>query len=221
MPPFGRSFSRSGNPVHLLVAALRRRGQLLSLSSRLSPGDVESVAAVVLTPDDPPTWPSGSNRAGLIILRRTVRQGLIGMWTRSQVADATSILSCRCECGRSRCAWSVWAVHAEVGSEGLGRRIRPFDDVEPGALEHRLQQPGVGAVLAADVRGELLRGPALRRVGRSCGQPGIEPGGRRGRVEGVDQVRRSSRPPGRRIAAMRPSAMLFQKSGSWCSALRE
>jgi hypothetical protein len=62
------------------------------------------------------------------------------------------------------------------------------DDVESDAFEHRLQQPGVGALFGPDVVGELVGGPPLRGVVWRGGQPGIQSARGLGRVEGVDQV---------------------------------
>ena len=45
------------------------------------------------------------------------------------------------------------------------------EDLEPGLLQHRLQQPPVRAVLGADVHGVVLGRVARRRVGRGAGEP--------------------------------------------------
>jgi hypothetical protein len=93
LPPSGRSFSGRGNPIRLPVTTrLHGRGQLLSLGTRLPPGDLELVAVVVLAPDDPLNGRATDAVAAIA--------GAVGCWTvRSGAHRHTDMILAHWRCG--------------------------------------------------------------------------------------------------------------------------
>ena len=78
--------------------------------------------------------------------------------------------------------------HAHIRREGARGAVLGLLDGEAGAFEAGFEEPGVGAVLGADVELEVGAGEALGGVGGGAGEPGVDALGGLGGVEGVDEV---------------------------------
>src|SRR5215218_10487572 len=79
------------------------------------------------------------------------------------------------------------ALAAGIGAVHRSAKVRGHD-LEAGGSEHRFQQPAEGAVLGADVLGEVRPGVALGRIIGGVVEPPLEYRVGLGRLEVVDEI---------------------------------